>query len=440
MSRGPSPLKDGAANLRARAEKQLQTSAVAGPPHAEAEADRLVTELKIHQIELEMQNASLERTRGELEAALARYTELYDFAPVGYFTLDGDGTVLSSNLSGADLLGVPRSGLLGRPFGAFLSPGSRVPFVFFLGRTLDGGKRETCEVALALEGMSEPVERVIRVEGTASPSGKEIHAAVLDVTEQRAAEAEVRRMNEGLETAVRARTSELEAANAELEAFTRSVSHDLRAPLRAISGFAQVLSDDCSDRLSPQDADYLRRIRAGAHKMGVLIDDLLRLSRTGKCGLEVASVDLALPCREILAELASGSPERRVETVVAELLPARGDAQLLRQMLENLLGNAWKFTAKTEGARIEVGSSLEAEGWLDLFVRDNGAGFDMAHVGKLFRPFQRLHQEDQYPGTGIGLAIVDRIVRYHGGSVRAEGVEGGGATIHVRLPLAGEPA
>jgi signal transduction histidine kinase len=288
--------------------------------------------------------------------------------------------------------------------------------------------------------MSKPVERVIRVEGTASPSGREIHAAVLDVTEQRAAEAEVRRMNERLETAVRARTSELEAANSELEAFARSVSHDLRAPLRAISGFAQVLSDNCCDRLSPQDTDYLRRIRAGAQRMGALIDDLLRLSRTRKCGLEVTSVDLALPCREILAELASGSPERRVETVVAEFPTVRGDARLLRQMLENLLGNAWKFTAKTTAARIEVGSSLEAEGWLDLFVRDNGAGFDMAHVGKLFRPFQRLHTEDPSPGPGIGLAIVDRIARYHGGSVRAEGVEGGGARIHVRLPAAEEPA
>lgn len=258
----------------------------------------------------------------------------------------------------------------------------------------------------------------------------------VDVTERKAAEEEVRRVNEGLEAAVRKRTAELESANSELEAFAHSVSHDLRAPLRAISGFAQVLSEDCADQLPTTGEDYIRRIRGGAQRMGVLIDDLLRLSRTGRTRLERKDFDLAVPCREILAELASSSPERHVEAVVAERLPVHGDAHLLRQMLENLLANAWKFTAAKAGARIEVGSEAEADGWRELFVRDNGAGFDMAYVGKLFRPFQRLHAESEFAGTGIGLAIVDRIARYHGGSVRAEGAVGCGATFRVRLPAA----
>lgn len=258
----------------------------------------------------------------------------------------------------------------------------------------------------------------------------------VDVTERKAAEEEVRRVNEGLEGAVRKRTTELQAANSELEAFAHSVSHDLRAPLRAISGFSQALSEDCADQLSPTGEDYLRRIRGGARRMGVLIDGLLRLSRTGRSDLERADLDLAVPCRETLAELAAGAPERHVEAIVAGPLLVHGDTHLLRQMLENLLGNAWKFTATTAGARIEVGFEAGTDGHLEFFVRDNGAGFDQAHVGKLFRPFQRLHTENEFPGTGIGLAIIDRIVRYHGGTCRAEGAVGGGATFHIRLPAA----
>ncbi|MBI5443395.1 MAG: hypothetical protein HY900_19540 [Deltaproteobacteria bacterium] len=241
-------------------------------------------------------------------------------------------------------------------------------------------------------------------------------------------------MNEGLERTVAERTAELEAANAELEAFVQSVSHDLRAPVRAVSGFSRILEEDFADRLPPVAADYLRRIHAGAQRMGALIDDLLRLSRIGKAELEVTRVGLAGPCREILDELAAGSPDRRVETVVAASIPVHGDARLLRVMIRNLLENAWKFTAEETAARIEVSSRLDANGQRETDFSDNGAGFDMTLAGKLFVPFQRLHSADQFAGTGIGLAIVDRIVRRHGGSVRAESVEGAGAVFSVRLP------
>jgi PAS domain S-box-containing protein len=205
---------DDSGNLRARAEERVHFHDAAVPNRTEADALRLQHELQVHQIELELQNAELERSRDELEAALERYTDLYDFAPVGYFTFDRTGCIFSANLTGADLLNVPRARLIGRRFETFLSPESRLAFVSFLTTTLDGAHRESCEVTLLPTG-GKP--RTVRLEGTASPAGNECRTAVLDVTEQRAAEAAVRKLNAGLEAAVRERTTELAAARAALE-------------------------------------------------------------------------------------------------------------------------------------------------------------------------------------------------------------------------------
>jgi signal transduction histidine kinase len=436
---GRPPSGSDAGQLRARAEERLRARQESASLASGREADtlRLLHELQVHQVELELQNAELERSRDALEAALERYTDLYDFAPVGYLTLTRDGSIYSANLTAADLLGVPRARLLGRRFGTFLPLSGRPAFDSFLERTLTDTQRETCEVSLEPGGSG---RRVFRVEATASPSGNECRVALLDVTGERAAQAEVLRISAGLEAAVRERTAELQAANVELESFVQCISHDLRAPLRAISGFAQALVEDCGDELPALAGDHLARIRAGAGRMGAIIDDLLRLSHVGRSDLAMTSVDLARLCREVLTELAEGSPDRQVETSVPEAILVRGDEPLLRLMLENLLGNAWKFTAETPKGRIEVGSRPEAGGQVELIVRDNGAGFDMDHAGKLFRPFQRLHEMDRYPGTGIGLALVAAIVKRHSGSVRAEGAVGGGATFHVRLPAAESPA
>ncbi len=439
MKTGRPPSGSDAGQLRARAEERLRARQESASLASGREADtlRLLHELQVHQVELELQNAELERSRDALEAALERYTDLYDFAPVGYLTLTRDGSIYSANLTAADLLGVPRARLLGRRFGTFLPLSGRPAFDSFLERTLTDTQRETCEVSLEPGGSG---RRVFRVEATASPSGNECRVALLDVTGERAAQAEVLRISAGLEAAVRERTAELQAANVELESFVQCISHDLRAPLRAISGFAQALVEDCGDELPALAGDHLARIRAGAGRMGAIIDDLLRLSHVGRSDLAMTSVDLARLCREVLTELAEGSPDRQVETSVPEAILVRGDEPLLRLMLENLLGNAWKFTAETPKGRIEVGSRPEAGGQVELIVRDNGAGFDMDHAGKLFRPFQRLHEMDRYPGTGIGLALVAAIVKRHSGSVRAEGAVGGGATFHVRLPAAESPA
>ncbi len=239
---------------------------------------------------------------------------------------------------------------------------------------------------------------------------------------------------------VRQSTAELRATNQELEAFVYSVSHDLRAPLRALEGFSVALRTRYQDQLDEQGRHYLDRIQAAAQRMGQLIEDLLKLSRVTRASLTYQQVDLSALAREIAAELQALDPQRPVEWVIADGLVARGDAPLLRLALYNLLDNAWKFTGPRPQARIEVGClppsarpARESEGGMVYFVRDNGVGFDMAYANKLFAPFQRLHSQYEFPGTGIGLATVQRIITRHGGRVWAEAEVNQGATFYFTL-------
>jgi DNA-binding response OmpR family regulator len=226
---------------------------------------------------------------------------------------------------------------------------------------------------------------------------------------------------------------ELERKNKELEAFSYSVSHDLRAPLRSIDGFSRAVMEEYGERLDGKGKDYLARVRAGAHRMAELIDDLLELSRVGRAELRRQRVDLSELAHAVGVELRRREPERQVTLAVQEGLEAWADARLLRVLLENLLGNAWKFTGKAAAPRVEVGRG-GGNGEEAFFVRDNGAGFDMALAARLFSPFQRLHSESEFPGTGIGLATVHRIVDRHGGRVWAEASPGAGATIWFAFP------
>jgi DNA-binding response OmpR family regulator len=225
---------------------------------------------------------------------------------------------------------------------------------------------------------------------------------------------------------------ELEQKNRELEAFSYSVSHDLRAPLRAIDGFSRIALDECADALDARGRDCLDRVRRAALRMSALIDDLLALSRVGRAPISRSPVNLAALAREVIADLQRASP-RTVLVVMPDALPAIGDPGLLRVLLDNLLGNSWKFAAAATEPRIELGL-VPGSGDRTFFVRDNGAGFDMAYAAKLFRPFQRLHSESEFPGTGIGLATVHRIVERHGGRIWAEGAVRDGATFYFTLP------
>ncbi len=257
-----------------------------------------------------------------------------------------------------------------------------------------------------------------------------------DVTEQKRGEDEIHRLNLELERRVEQRTAELISANKEIEAFSYSVSHDLRAPLRAIDGFLRIILEEQADRLDETGKGYLKRVVAAADKMAQLIDDLLNLAKINRAELTRQPTDLAAVARAILGELASHEPGRRVDCVVPDSLQVSGDPRLLGVLLQNLLGNAWKFTAKHASARIELGTAPAPEGRRICFVRDNGAGFDMAYAHKLFKAFQRLHHDHEFPGTGIGLATVHRIVTRHGGRVWMESKVGEGTTCFFELPAA----
>jgi PAS domain S-box-containing protein len=361
-----------------------------------------------------------------------RYRSLFDGVPVGLYRAQPDGTVLDVNPALLRMLGFAcrKEALSLNAARVYWDPADRVRWKELMSaRTTVSGfetqlrRKDGSNIWVRHSAMAKLDEAgdVVHYEGS-----------VEDITESRRSEDAIRALNATLEERVRQRTGELEAANRELEAFAYSVSHDLRAPLRAIDGFSLALLEDSGGKLGSEGQDSLNRVRAATQRMGRLIDDLLRLSRATRGVLERVPVDLSALGREIEAELRALEPGRSVACVIDEGLNAYGDPLLLRQVLQNLLGNAWKFTGRRTGARVELGRT-QACGKRAFYVRDNGAGFDMKYADKLFGVFQRLHATTEFPGNGVGLALVQRVVHRHGGKVWAEGQPGGGATFYFTL-------
>lgn len=355
--------------------------------------------------------------------ALRRYalevSDLYNHAPCGYHSLDKDGVFRRVNGTELGWLGYEAKEILGRmKFSDLLTKEGVASFRENFPRLQDTGEVSGLQFELVRkDGSTFPVllnATAVRDTGGAFVMSR---STLFDMSELKSAQ------------------DALKAANAELEAFSYSVSHDLRAPLRGIDGFSLALAEDCSEKLSPGERDHLARIRSATQRMGRLIDDLLNLSRVSRTPMAIESVDLSAMAHRILDDFREEEPQRRVEAVVAEGLRAEGDPRLLHVVLQNLLGNAWKFTSRSENARIEFGGGVAEAGGkgAGFFVRDNGAGFDMKYADKLFGAFQRLHGDSEFPGTGIGLATVQRILRRHGGWIRAEAALGKGACFHFMI-------
>jgi PAS domain S-box-containing protein len=263
-------------------------------------------------------------------------------------------------------------------------------------------------------------------------NGVSMRGTIVDITDRKLAEEQIQKLNRELEQRVSERTKDLAASNAELESFAYSVSHDLRAPLRGIDGFSQALLEDYGHLFDERAQEYIRRVRSGARRMGELIDDLLNLSRLSRQAIVSQEVDLSELAREITDRLAEQEPDRLVRVAVTPGVTCVGDAGLLRVVLENLLGNAWKFTRGRSDAFVEFGVAHQ-DGERAFFVRDNGIGFDPLYANKLFGAFQRLHIRDDFEGSGIGLATVKRIVHRHLGRVWAEGAVEAGATFYFTI-------
>jgi PAS domain S-box-containing protein len=415
------------AELRRRATDRLRVQAPKERSSwEENDRQRLVHELEVHQIELEMQNEQLRQSRDDMEETLEKFTDLYDFAPVGYATIDRDGIIRAANLTGAGLLGIERSRLIGRHFSQFVAAESRPFFSDFLGKVFARPGKESCEVTLTTKG-SLPL--IVQIDAMTANSGQECRIAIIDISGRRQLEGQLEILHDDIATRaaeLAAANIELAAANIELEAFNYTVSHDLRKPLSIIHGYCQLVQELCRDQLDEQTKEFIREIYEGTKSMNRLITSLLRFSRVTRTEMRRETVDMSAMAKAVAAELQLLEPERRVSFRIAEGITGNGDAGLWRIALDNLIGNAWKYSVNREEAVIEF-DMTEVDGKPACFVRDNGPGFDMAHADKLYVPFQRIPGID-VEGHGIGLATVERIVKRHGGRIWAESEPGKGAT------------
>jgi PAS domain S-box-containing protein len=396
------------------------------------ELARLVPTIKEVMREVEV-GRERQRAAHLLLASEARYRRLFETAQDGILILDADtGQITDVNPYLIKMLGYPREDFLGKK-------------MWELGSFKDTEASKSTFLELQTQGyvryedlpLEDSDERRVDVEFVSTvyavDDKKVIQCNIRNITRRKEAEARVRHVNAELEQRLLDQTVQLEVLNKEAEKFNHSISHDLRAPLRWIGGFTQALEEGYGNKLDAEGQRYLEKIRASVEHTGAVIDGLIEVARFSRTDLRRESVNLTVMARQVMAEMQQDNPGRQVEFVAAEGVSANGDPRLLRRVLGNLLNNAYKFTSKCLPARIEFGRALQPDGRVAYFVRDNGIGLDMAYADRLFGAFQRLHSAKEYPGTGIGLATVERIIHRHGGQVWAEGAENTSATFYFTL-------
>jgi len=367
----------------------------------------------------------------DLQASEIRYRRLFEAARDGILILDAvSRKITDANPYMTELLNYSRDDFLGKELWEIGILRDKEASAAAFRQLQENGYIRYEEF---LETSGGEIREVEFVSNVYEEAGRQVaQCNIRDLTERREAEKEIRRLKDSLERRVLERTAELEVVNKELESFSYSVSHDLRAPLRAIDGFSRALLEDYAEQIDEVGQNYLARVCAASQTMAQLIDDLLNLSRVTRSEIRFESVNLSNLAREIAKKLRDSQPKRLVKFSIEEKVIVMGDERLLRIALQNLFDNAWKFTSKRAQAAIAFGQIRQGEK-TEYFVRDDGAGFDMAYADKLFGVFQRLHSAKEFDGTGIGLATVQRIVHRHGGYIRAEAKVGEGAAFYFTL-------
>jgi PAS domain S-box-containing protein len=369
-----------------------------------------------------------------LRVSEEKFAKAFQASPDAFLlTSVPDGRITEVNTAAILITGHSKEEMLGRTtteLGLWADPEARDAYMMEI---LREGRATNFETGFRLKSGA-IITGLISGEIIQLRDGKCFLSVVRDITERKKAEEEIKKLNAELEQRVIDRTAQLEAANKEMEAFAYSVSHDLRAPLRSIDGFSQALLEEYPDKpLDVTGKTYLDRVRKATQKMGFLIDDMLKLSSVSQTEFKPEAIDLSVMAWAIAEEHQKSYPDRGVDVNVQDGIIVQGNPYMMKIVLENLMDNAWKFTNNTSHPRIEFGTTV-IDGKTVCFIRDNGAGFDMAYVGKLFGAFQRLHTSHDFPGTGIGLATVQRIIHRHGGRIWAEGEVGKGATFYFTLP------
>ena len=397
---------------------------------------RVRTHLELMSLRHHLEEVVVERTQ-ELKESEEKFRSITVAANDAIIMMNSEGKVVFWNAAAQAMFGYPAHEAEGRELHTLIVPprfyeAYRKGFEQFKltgTGTVIGRKMELA--ALRKDGMEYPIEAsmaAVRLHGKWHVIG-----ILRDITERKQAEDKINELNRNLERRVAERTVQLEAANKELEAFSYSVSHDLRTPLRAIDGFSRILLDDYTDKLDNEGKRLLNVVRDNTSRMGQLIDDILMFSRSSRLEMNFSTIDMEKLAREVFEELQPSIEHGKLQLKIEAIPPATGDRAMMHQVFVNLLSNAIKFSRHREAAIIKVGGSIEGDEAV-YYVKDNGAGFDMQYADKLFGVFQRLHSENEFEGTGIGLAIVKRIITRHDGRVWAEGKVNEGATIYFALP------